>query len=240
MDPSSPDNPPDAHSSLRRAERLLACFQTALGHELPNQLVAVQGLVVLLQQEEGERLTPEGRDGLRRLAAVLRRAHDLVRELADVGRAVRQQPASGRAVLGETTREVIAEVKQLSPAQPIEYHITDPGNPLPIADDSLRQVLGCLVRQAARRAGDRPLRVEVRARVSDAGTAVWVADDGPALTPAERQHLFEPFAGRSAEGGPVLGPFLCSLLVDAWGGALDVESTPPRGNRITITLPRQP
>jgi signal transduction histidine kinase len=240
MDPSTPVNPPDGHHSQPRAERLLACFQTALAHELPNQLVAVQGLVSLLEHEEGERLTPDGRDCLRRLAAVVRRAHALVRELADVGRAVRQQPAGGRAVLREAAREVIAEVKQLSPGRPIEYHVDDPGNPLPIADDSLRQVLGGLVRHAARRAGDRPLCVHFGARASDAGTALWVSDNGPPLTPAERQHLFEPFAGRPAEGGPGLGPFLCSLLVDAWGGALDVESAPERGNRITITLPPRP
>src|SRR5437899_1008822 len=41
---------------LERLERLLACFQKALGHEMPNQLVAIGGLLRLLELEEGERL----------------------------------------------------------------------------------------------------------------------------------------------------------------------------------------
>ena len=49
---SAPDTasapPPDEEGrALARAERLLACYQQALGHDLPNKLVALQGLARL-------------------------------------------------------------------------------------------------------------------------------------------------------------------------------------------------
>jgi signal transduction histidine kinase len=234
MDPSSEANPQDLRRSLERAERLLACFQKALGHELPNQLVAIQGLVYLLQEEEADRLDEDGRACLGRLAAVVKRTHTLVRELADVGRAVRRGPVGGEARLRETALEVFAEVKQLSPGQPIEYHVADPGQPLPVAEVGLRQVLGGLLCHAARRAAGRPLAVEVGARVTADATDIWLADDGPPLSAVARQQLFEPFAG----GDAGLGLFPTSLLVATWGGRLDAGPGPDGGTRFTITLPK--
>jgi signal transduction histidine kinase len=236
VDPASEVSAAD----LGRAERLLTCFQKALGHELPNQLVAIQGLVYLLR-EEGERLGPEGRDCLQRLADVAQRTHTLVRELADVGRIARQQLPSGETKLSDAAREVLAEAKPLSSGPAVEYHIADPGLALPVAEGTLRQLLACLVRHALRRAGDRPVRLEVGARDTAAGLEVWLADDGPALPAAARQHLFEPFTGAApAEGDSGLGLFLCSLLVDRCGGTLRVDSETGYGNRFTIALPCRP
>jgi signal transduction histidine kinase len=234
MDSSSPVNPQDAPRCQERTERLLACFQKALGHELPNQLVAIQGLVYLLQEEESDRLGPDGRICLGRLAAVVKRTHTLVRELADVGRAVRRAATGGEARLRETALEVLAEVKQLSPGQRIEYDVADPGVPLPVPEDGLRRVLAALLRDAVRRAGGRPLRVELGACTTAAGTDVWLADDAPPLSDAERRQLFEPLAP-AAEPENALRLFLAALLVDAWGGSLDVQAT-AGGNRFSITL----
>ncbi len=78
---------PLPHDSL---DDLLALLQKALGHELPNHLVAVQGLARMLEMEQAERLDDEGKDYLRRLAAAAQRAHELARSLADRVRAERR------------------------------------------------------------------------------------------------------------------------------------------------------
>lgn len=218
---------------LRHAERLLACFQKALGHELPNQLVAAQGLARLLE-EEGNRLSPEGRECLGRLAAAVGRAHALVSELAELGRAGRLAGAGGSAVLGDVAPEALAEVNQLCPVAGIEYHIANPRQALPLPEASLRLVLVHLLRYAAR---GRPAHVEVGARPAAAGFELWVADDGPALAAAAGEGLFEPFPP-GAEGR--LGLFLCSLLAEGWGGALEARPGPGRGNRLLLTIPGPP
>ena len=50
-----------AQRRIEQLERLLGCFQKALGHELPNQLVALQGLARLIEMEQADRLDEEGR-----------------------------------------------------------------------------------------------------------------------------------------------------------------------------------
>ena len=74
-------------------DRLLNLLQKALGHELPNHLVAMQDLARLLEMDQAERLDDEGKDHLRRLAAATQRTHELIRTLADLVRASRTDPA---------------------------------------------------------------------------------------------------------------------------------------------------
>jgi signal transduction histidine kinase len=236
MDPSTEADAEDMRRRLRRAERLLACFQKALGHELPNQLVAIQGLVYVVRDEAADQLGGEGRDSLDRLGAVVGRTHALVRELAEVGRTVRQNAAGGEAVLHEVAEEVVAEARQRSPGQVLVWDLADAGKPLPLPELGLREVLACLVGHALRRAAGQPVRLEIGARATTTGTEVWVTDDGRALTAAEGQQLFEPFVG-DPQDGPRLRMFLCSLLVDGWGGSIEVATPPGGGNRFTILVP---
>jgi signal transduction histidine kinase len=235
-------DPLDAARSVARTERVLACFRKALGHDLSNQLVAVQGLIQVLRLEEGQHLSPEGRDYLERLAAAARRAQALVGELAEVCRTVQASdaPAGAAASLAEAAREAAAEVNQLSPGHAVEYDMAKAERRLPLPYADLRQVLVGLLRQAAHRApAERPLNVEVGARETDAGVEFWVRDDGPALSPAAQQRLFEPFAGGAlGETEPVLGLFLASLIVDTWGGTIRIESEPERGTTFIVVVPR--
>jgi signal transduction histidine kinase len=236
MEHSTESDAQETQRQLSRFVRVLACFQKALGHELPNQLVAAQGLVQLLREEEAGHLSAEGRDGLERLAAVLRRTHSLVRELSDLGRAMRQDSAGGEAHVGEAVEEVVAGVKQLSPGRSVAYHLVDPGAAVPLSDAVLRRVLAGLLGFLVRRHPDRPLRVEIGAREAGAGMELWVSGDGPPPTPVECRSLVEPFAG--ADSGPGLGLFLCSLLVDGCGGTLELEAPSAGGTRFLLRLPR--
>src|SRR5947209_6737970 len=98
-----------------RAAALLAVFQQTVGHDLPNHLIAIQGLARVLELEEGERLSPAGRDLLARLAAAAQRAHEIVGTLAEIGRVGREVHATEFVALAELGREVAAELNQLFP-----------------------------------------------------------------------------------------------------------------------------
>ena len=100
----------DTPQSPDRIDHLLALLQKALGHDLPNQLLAIQGLARQLEMDQTERLDDEGKDYLCRLAAAARRTHDEVRGLADLVRAERS-------------------VKALLPGQAVEYHGRDSEEP---------------------------------------------------------------------------------------------------------------
>jgi light-regulated signal transduction histidine kinase (bacteriophytochrome)/CheY-like chemotaxis protein len=67
-----------------------------------------------------------------------------------------------------------------------------------------------------------------------------VADTGDGLTPAQIEHLFEPFnrLGRegSAVGGTGIGLVITRQLVALMGGRIEVQSTPGRGSRFSVLL----
>jgi len=226
-----PATPPDpARQTLVLVEPLLACFQQALGHELPNRLVSVQGLARLLLLDQAERLDDEGREYLQRLANSIRQADELVRSLAELGRLLRDPGPSVLLDLAEMTAEAVASIKVLYPEREIEYHL---GRDLPVLSLPRKQcqhLLTLLFRQALEATpGDRPVRLEVDAVRVAGGVDVWVADNGPGLTEAELRQRFDPFA-RGSEGlGQGLGLFPVRELVAAWAGTLTVRSEPGEG-----------
>jgi len=100
----------------------------------------------------------------------------------------------------------------------------------------LDQVLTNLLENAARYAPARSaLRVSAERR--DGMVAVAVEDQGPGVPPENRQRVFEPFwhaAGASTSG---VGLSICKAIVEAHGGAIDVEPAPGGGARFVFTIP---
>ena len=67
---------------------------------------------------------------------------------------------------------------------------------------------------------------------------ICVRDDGPGITPEERQHIFDPFySARQAGRGLGLGLSKCWRIVTNHGGSIEVASQPGRGAAFTIALP---
>ena len=219
-------------------DRLLAAYQQALGHELPNRLVAIQGLVQMLQLEEADKLGAEGREYLDQLAGLSRRAHEFVRALAEVGQTVRAALSAEPAEIADVAREAGTTVNQLYPHVSIEYHFSNPAPRLRVARPALYQVFVHLLRNAAQGAfGDQPLCIGVGGGNTPEGVEFWVTDGGPGLTETERGRLFDPFAARAKDaGGTGLGMFLVSQIVDAWSGKLDVESTVGKGTTFRVRV----
>jgi signal transduction histidine kinase len=218
-----------------RLARLLAVLQKGLGHELPNQLVAIQGLARLLELEEGERLSPEGQDYLARVAVGTAKVHALVSALAEVARLGWPPPPAEVVSLPEAVAEAIAQAKQLAPGGPVEYHGSVPDMLLSAPRAPLRRVLVLLLRRAGTTCtGGRPLRVEVSARAGATAAEIRVAGDGLVLPPEQLERLFEPLTGAEGNG---LDLFLARHLAEGWGGAVRVEDQPGSGGALIVTCP---
>jgi signal transduction histidine kinase len=71
-----------------RVHRLFSACQRGLNHDLTNQLVALQGLLQLLEMDESERLSTTGKEYLKRLKGVGHRTLHLARTLRDLIRLV--------------------------------------------------------------------------------------------------------------------------------------------------------
>ncbi len=221
-------------------DRLLTALQKALGHELPNRLLAIQGLTRLLDMEHGSSLDGDGKEYMQRLAAAAQRTHVLIKALADLIRLVRSAELPEVLSLPEALREAVAEVKQLCSGAAFEYHFPQTGPCVRVPRLALRQVALHLLRNAAQAAlPDRSLRIAVGAREVGPSAEFWVSDNGRGIAAQQQAKLFEPFSG-SAAAGAGLGLFLVRHVIEAWGGVVRAESAPGQGSTFTVTLPSAP
>jgi signal transduction histidine kinase len=226
----------DTARALRRAERLLACFQQALGHDLPNRLVAIQGMARLVETDAAAALDEETRACLNRLAESTQHILDFVKALADVGRACRKKEAAAEVSLADLWQEAAAEVNWLCRGRAISYDSVAPLPLVLVPPANAYRVLVEILRAAVRRCpAEQPLRVEMRATGLVGAVEVQIADDGPALSPLQQQQAFEPLLGPDVEPVAGLGLFLARQLVEGWGGSLRMELGPGGRNVTAFT-----
>jgi signal transduction histidine kinase len=87
-----------------------------------------------------------------------------------------------------------------------------------------------------------PARIEVLCSAAelDARPAVRLAvrDNGPGLTPEQRQRIFEPFFTTKTKGTG-LGMAIARRIVEAHGGTIGAASAPGHGATIVLTVPRE-
>ncbi|MBI4169072.1 MAG: hypothetical protein HY510_03960, partial [Acidobacteria bacterium] len=81
--------------------------------------------------------------------------------------------------------------------------------------------------------------VTVESRIGPQGEAVVaIQDDGPGIKPEDREKIFEVFySGRG--GGTGLGLPIAARIMEAHDGSIAVDSTPGKGARFVLTLPRR-
>src|SRR5690242_14894170 len=97
-----------AACAAEQLERLTACYRKALGHELPNLLVGLQGLARTLEIEQGQKLDEEGRLYLQRLIQAAQKADTLVRTLAGLGKMCETDSTPETVLLGDVVEEAVA------------------------------------------------------------------------------------------------------------------------------------
>ncbi len=220
-------------NELRVLQQLQSCFQQALGHELPNRLVAVQGLARLLLLEQAERLDEEGRGYLERLAGAARQADEMVRALAELGRLLRDPGPLEDLDLGEMVREALAEVTVLYPGRLIEYHLADSFPALKMPRRPWQQVLSQLCRYLVESTpAASPCRLAIAGQARGDTVEVSVADQ-TSRTEAELKQPMEPFTGGIGLGKG-LNLFPARMIVAGWGGRFAVQSLPGQGTRFVL------
>jgi len=101
----------------------------------------------------------------------------------------------------------------------------------------LRQALDNLIANALAHGSSRS-SVAVRTVASKDAVSISVSDSGPGIAPEELARIFELGVRLDADTtGSGLGLTLTGAIVDAHGGALEVESAPGVGSTFTIVLP---
>ncbi len=105
--------------------------------------------------------------------------------------------------------------------------------------DMIRRVLINLIENACKftpSAGN----IEVGACRDGGWVQMWVKDNGPGISPADQERIFDKYTRLQGPGSPKglgLGLAFCRLAVTAHGGHIWVESQPQAGSQFIFTLP---
>jgi len=142
--------------------------------------------------------------------------------------------------LGELLKQTFTLLRyspEISERQTVEEDIPE-GPFLADADpEQLQQVFWNLARNALQAMPDGgTLRAEL-GRNSNNRIRIAFSDTGRGMSPAQVEHLFEPFS--STTGGTGLGLSIVYQIIREHGGTINVSSREGRGTTITIELPSQ-
>lgn len=242
----------EAETARRTAEELSHAksqLLASVGHEARTPIQAIVGFAELLGTMDLDQA--RRREALDHIGAAAGHVMDLLNDVLDLSRL--EAGALHLDVAPVPLREVVAEAFALLTTKAAARRAElshDLGDEQVLADRRrLRQVLLNLVGNAVRH-GRPDGRVRVSAEACPGGTVllVRVADDGPGIPEELRPRLFTPFAHgagapAAAGGDPAydesvgLGLGLAHGLVEAMGGALEVDRTSPAGTTMLLRLP---
>jgi signal transduction histidine kinase len=205
-------------------------------HELRSPLATIiSGLEVA--QDHPELLDAEF--AVNTLLPEAQRMHVLIEDLLLLAHADEQSLALRKE---ETSLDEIAEVEAARARGDAACTVHTDIAPVRLTADpaAMSRVIRNLVDNAVRHANSR-IAIEVS---SQNGTAtVTVSDDGPGITPADRDRVFERFvrldSDRSRRGGGAgLGLPIVAEVVAAHGGTVTIDDRPGGGTRMVVTLPQ--
>ena len=143
--------------------------------------------------------------------------------------------AAGSVELVDLLREVIANRCATRPAPAADFAVDQCR--VEADHERLGTVFNHLL-QNAQEATDPDGEVRVHLGRDERWTSVDIIDSGRGMDPAfVRERLFRPFESTKGLTGMGIGVFESREYIRQLGGDIDVESTPGKGTRFTVTLP---
>jgi PAS domain S-box-containing protein len=225
----------------RRAGEFREAFVEVISHELRTPITTILGLTHVLAQQKVE--DDAARSALLEdVRAESERLHRLVEDLLVLSRVergrlrVEAEPLMPVRLL----ERVVARESSELPSLQIELRI-EPRLPIVSGEETyVEQIVRNLLGNAAKYA-PAGTRVVVDARRDDGGgVAIRVLDEGPGISDASIDRVFElfyrdPDSARSVSGSGI-GLFVCASLVESMGGRIWARRRPEGGTEIGFTL----
>lgn len=230
----------DMATRLREANEVERNFVMTVSHELRTPLTAIRGHVSALR--EGLADDPEIRDdSLAAIAGETARLERLVGDLLDLAKleARRFTVHHEEVDMERLVERAYAGFDQEARRRGIEYDRSVTAEPTIVSDgDRVLQIVTNLLSNAFRWTPDGG-RVGVELAQQNGTVSVAVADTGPGIVAAEREHIFRPFWSGD-RGGTGLGLAISRELAVALGGTIELDTEPGKGSRFELLLPSKP
>lgn len=216
-----------AEEQLYQAQKMDALGRMAAGvaHDFNNYLAAIDGGVDLIRRRCGQDMSED----IDYLDTAVSRARELVQHL--VSYSCRRQGTIEPLYLGESIRGISSFLRRMSD---VEIKVDcDPVGPILTSRTQIDQILLNLVTNS-RDAG--ATRIHISVSENDGQARLSVSDNGPGMSEAQFEHIFEPFWTSKTDGGG-LGLSTVYSVVSQMGGQIHVANHPGNGMVYTIDLP---
>jgi len=224
---------------FHRTEKLAAVGQLSAGiaHELNTPLGSILGYARLLLK--GENLQPGQRERLGIIAEQAKKSGAIIRELLDFSRLSTPLPNQAmRCDLNNVVAEAIRVVQTELDKRFIDVRL-DLADMQAVEVDPkrLEQVfVNILLNSAQAIGGNGEITISSQSHYHEA--RVTISDNGPGIAPENLSRIFDPFFTTKPVGtGTGLGLSICAGIINDYGGAIDVRSTPGEGAIFTVILP---
>jgi len=209
--------------TLQRQRQLLS----AVGHDLRTPITALRISTEFIEDEELRERMQKNLTELQQLTeAVLTAARGAGWE------------AKRKADLSALTESLYADLEELD--MPVSWTAHAPA-PLMCRPDEIRRAVRNLIENAVHYGH----KADVHICAVENGYEIVVDDEGPGISEADRERVFEPFVrletSRSPEtGGTGLGLTLVKAIAEGHGGWVRLENRAKGGLRARIFLPQGP
>jgi PAS domain S-box-containing protein len=220
-------------------------FLAMMSHELRTPMTGILGMADLLRLTT---LNEEQRDLTQLLTRSARILLDLLNDILDFSKI-----EAGQLEIESTPfqlSDIMADVQNIFASAAAEKGLAlESELPATFCDrvvgdpKRLRQVIANLVNNAVKftESGKVVVRLEQRESGDELALTISVVDTGMGIARSDMARLFTPFIQADVStsrkfGGTGLGLAICKRLVEAMGGAFDVESEPGRGSRFAFHL----
>ncbi len=231
-----------ARAEAERSERARGRFFAAMSHELRTPLNAIMGYNDLLLAGVYGPLAHAQQSGIERSQRAARHLHELVNDVLDLSKLeadkmeLEEAPVAVPALVEELFSTLHAMADSRGSALRMEC---DHGVP-PLSSDPrrVRQILLNLLSNAIKFGAGHPVVVRCTPH-PHGGLRVDVTDQGPGISPADQERIFEEFVQlpSAATGGTGLGLPISRRLANLLGGSLQVTSAEGAGSTFTLELP---
>ena len=223
----------------------LESFTYSVSHDLRTPLRSIHGFATLLQENEAERLSAEGRDFLRRIQESSRRMGVLITDLLSMAQHSRAEIHSQWVNLSELAQQVVADLERGEPQRRVQWDI-EPGLLVQADPTLMRVVLQNLLGNAWKYTGQTPdARISFKALGlgADGQMGFCVQDSGAGFDMTYADQLFQPFKRLHAHHqfeGAGIGLATVARVLQRHGGRVHGQGQVGQGASFCFSLPVEP